>query len=116
MSKRHDIKSFKITIPQGETDGSATWTIDHDIFVYHLLLTPINIKHNDTGKLQFLVGETVISEFGGTDGILLDNSIMKVDFPQDDIVNLVNGLTIKFSVHACDTNGRELIIWVQYKE
>lgn len=115
MAQQHNIKSFRITIPQGETYGEGSWTIDHDVYIYHLRLTPVNMKHGDTGQLEMYVGETKVATFG-EGGIHLDDSVMKVDFPQDDIVNFSNGIELRFVVNACDDTGRDLIIWVQYKE
>jgi hypothetical protein len=116
MAKKHNVKTMLLTIPEGSNTGYVDWVPNRTVLIYNIKLIPQNIVAGDTGLLEFLYNGAVVSTFG-EEGVLLDhNDTMEIKFPQDDIVNLLYPLSARIKVDAVDSNGRKLLIWIQYKE
>lgn len=116
MAKKHNIKSFRLTIPEGSSYGSVLWTPGRSVLVYNIKLVPLNIKLGDLGLLEFIYNGQTVSTFGEEGIMLVPQDEVDIKFPQDDIVNIIYPLEAKFSVTATDNTGRDLMIWIQYKE
>lgn len=116
MAEMHNIKSFLLEIEQGQTEGYVTWQPANSIQVYMLKIIPFNLVFGDTGCLEFLDdNDQVIAQFCDG-GVHLNPNGCTIDFPSDDMVNIITPTKVKLKINAVDSNGRKLIFWLQYKQ
>lgn len=111
---RHDLKSWKLNVENGQTEGSIQWTLSAPCDLVALHLFPINSILGDKVKIQLLYGETVVDTYA-TDTYIAKSDV-HMNFDRQDPLAIPAGLTIKLIYTAVDTNGRDLILWIRYKQ
>lgn len=117
MAIKHDLKSFRLVIEEGQTSNSIEWlpsnTIPTTLVALHVF--PINAVLGDVVKVEVIHPIAgVIAEYAKD--TYLTTEVVHLSFDRSDALDILAGLTIRFTYTAINDTGRDFIMWVRFKQ
>lgn len=117
MSAKHDMKSFRLTIANGQSSNYVEWTPSTTIptSLVAMNIFPINQIIGDVVKVQLIHPVYgVIATYA--EGTHLTATPVDLAFDRADTLDIPANITIKLIYDAVDSNGREFVFWVRYRQ